>query len=214
MATRKAISNKFYVDGTGERSNSPTAESVTVGFEFYTGEKDKDEKNIVGSTVLLDTSKLSDGTRIQAMCHGLAQKIGDEWSGKGADAEEICGTMIERIMGGEWNMPSGAGSGPRPSMVLDAVLAVLFAKGAKDSEGLRAAVSAKLAVDGARKGALLDPAINAEFLRLKAESAAKRAKEAAAKAKAPVAEGDDVVDFLAGFNPEAEETADTAEVAE
>jgi len=182
MATRKAISNKFYLDAEGNRSNSPTADSVIVGFEFYTGERDEDDKNIVGSTQTIDTRELQDGSRVQAMCHGIGQKVGDEWSGKGDQAEEICLTMFERLTAGEWNMPKGAGAGPRPSMVLDAVIAVLVANGVDDSEDLRKEVGEKLGEEGARKAALGDPAINAEFLKLKALSAAARANKAAAKA--------------------------------
>ena len=183
MATRASITNKFYLDAAGERTNSPTDAVAQLGFEFYTGEKDADGKNIVGTTTMIDLSSFSENVCRQAMAHGFAQKIGDEYAGKGDQAEEIVDTMVERLQGGEWNTPRGAGSGPRPSMVFDAVIAVLTANGVDITDELRAEVLASLATDGARKSALEDASVRAEYEGLRAKAAADRAKAAADAAK-------------------------------
>jgi hypothetical protein len=75
---------------------------VGVRFDFRNGE-----------TRSIHTSELAEGIVQYAACHGLMQKIGDEWSGVTAldDIVLTCEEMIKRLVSGAWEAEGRGGSG-------------------------------------------------------------------------------------------------------
>lgn len=140
-----------------------------------------------GQAISFDLSKLPANIVRQAALHGLNQKIGDAAASHGDDpdkAYEACMTTFEQIMSGEWNKGREKGEGTRPSMVVEAVFR------AKQKAGMEvdlATIRAKYTGEGteeARKAALTNPQVKAEYEALKAEAAQERAKKAADAANA------------------------------
>lgn len=82
--------------------DGPEGARVAVGTQF-------DFRN--GKSLSLNLSELDSATASYAACHGLLQKIGDEWSGvKEADDMMLEGEkLIERLRKGEWAVEREAG---------------------------------------------------------------------------------------------------------
>lgn len=80
-----------------------------------------------GDSLEVNVGDLSEEIRSAALCHGLVQKLGDAAAGKsGDDAREAVMSVYERLIAGDWTKGKDV-SGPRPSMVADAVMAHLTA---------------------------------------------------------------------------------------
>lgn len=125
-----------------------------------------------------------------AATRGIAEKVRDTFAGSESvgDAMEEAESIVERLLAGEW-LAEREAAGPRPSMVVDAIIAA-FADAGKTVA--RDAVMAKYTGKGteeARKTALKNPQVKAHFERLRAEAAAKRAEEAQKAASGTAAEG-------------------------
>ena len=116
--------------------------------------------------------------------HGLSQKLGDSYASikDVGDSVEACRTIQERLNLGDW-VKAREGAGPRPTMVVDAVVAALIADGQDVSDDRKAKIVKVLADKDERKAALADPVIKAQYETIRAAAAAKRAKEAKAEAK-------------------------------
>ena len=174
-------------------------EAQTIEFQFASDEFD----NVTLS--LSDFAAINDKLAL----HGLSQKIGDSYAAaKGtpaADRHESFMAMVERLKAGDW-VVEGKSAGPRPSMVVEAVMAFLVANGkikAPDTKGhdpeaweaKRKSVTEMVKGDG-REKALANAAIKAQYERLRAEAAAARA----AKATESAAEVEDAdAEALAAF---------------
>jgi hypothetical protein len=82
-----------------------------------------------GSVQTLEVSKLSEEIRLQAMFHGLSQKIGDSYAGAGSEsdpesfAKECVRDTIEQLYNGAWRA-AGGGGGSRVSILVQAFAAV------------------------------------------------------------------------------------------
>lgn len=127
--------------------------------------------------------------------NGLAQKYGDTYAGA-EDVEEAIErfeTIGERLMSGEW-VKAREGAGPMPSMVFDAVMEVLAAKGQDVDEKTEAKIRDHLSTVAGRKSALEKATVKAAYERLRAARQADRVKAADKAAKAA---GDE--DVLAGI---------------
>lgn len=61
--------------------------------------------------------------QLEAMAHGLKQKIGDAWNKaeSAAEAHSIGLAMVERLKGGEWRAEGGGGFGIADEWILAAV---------------------------------------------------------------------------------------------
>jgi hypothetical protein len=104
----------------------------------------------------------------------------------GAEAYEALQARDETLRAGEWTSRKGA-EGPRISLLVQAMVAALAKDGIeRDPDDVKTALIAK--GEEGRKAVLGNPKVRAEYDRLRAEAAAKRAAESAAKAGA--AEGD------------------------
>lgn len=173
---RRSVASKTYIDAQGNESRHASPEAVTLRFTFEESGKVYD--------ITLD--EIGEKCRAAAMFHGLAQKLGDSYSGSktGEEVIENFETVLERLRNDDWvRVGEGAGAGTRPSLVADAIKAALEEAGEVVDADRYASIREKVKTPESRKGALANPVINAHYERIKAERAAERAKEAKAAAK-------------------------------
>ena len=172
---REQIAKKLSLDSDGATSSHAGPNVVALKFEFADGTEITIGKENVGATC-----------QIAAFWHGLAQKIGDTYAGKTlAEAIEVVETVLERLAADDW-IKAREGAGVRPSLVVDAIIAALKAAGQVVGDDRRAAIHDKTKTKEARDDALANPAIKAQYERIRAERAT-----AKADAAARVAEGSD-----------------------
>ena len=181
---RKKFCTKVYVDEKGDESRHANPDVNRLEFRFTNG-----------NTVVVKLKEIGKGCAKAAAWHGVAQKIGDSYNKAETpeDAQESTETMLERLVGDEWVKP-GEGAGPKTGVLVQAIVNAIAATEGPDTvnderlQGIRDKVSDK---EG-REGAMANASILAEYKQLQAESAAKRAADAAKKAKG-------TTDTLEGF---------------
>ena len=204
MAVSKSRVVRYdYVDTTGEVIGS-RASDAAVGLNYVFLEN-TGEVNDKGAAVYKDIrtvpvlfSDFPANINSAMAAHGWKQKGGDTFAGAvkaGEEPAEMLLSALEHLKAGDWNVATqSGGSGPRPSMVRLAMIAVLvrdYGKDAEDSAFLET-VTGLLDTADKRKAALANPAVKAEFELMKAKAAALRAEKAAeAAAKAGDDEGTD-----------------------
>ena len=173
--SRKKFCSKVYVDSKGEESRHANPSVDRLEFRFTNGEIVKVKLTEIGK----DCAKA-------AAWHGVAQKIGDSYNkAETADeAQEATETMLERLVANEW-VKAGEGAGPKTNVLVQAIVnAIHKTEGPETIDGERlASIRSKVSEKKGRDGAMANEAIHAEYKQLQAESAAKRAKEAASKAR-------------------------------
>ena len=182
--SRKKFCSKVYVDAKGEESRHANPSVDRLEFRFTNGEVVKVKLTEIGK----DCAKA-------AAWHGVAQKIGDSYNkAETADeAQEATETMLERLVANEW-VKAGEGAGPKTNVLVQAIVNAIEKTEGKDTidETRLASIRSKVSEKKGRDGAMANEAIHSEYKQLQAESAAKRAKEAASKAKT-------TTDTLEGF---------------
>ena len=96
-----------------------------------------------GRTLTLMLSDLPEATRVYAACHGLLQKVGDEWSGtKEVDDMILEGEgIIERLKNGDWKTEREAGDSMAGASVV--IRALVEATG-KTPEQIKAYLDKKI----------------------------------------------------------------------
>lgn len=115
-----------------------------------------------GRTLTLMLADLDQPTREYAACHGLLQKIGDEWSGvKEIDDMVLEGEkIIERLRGGDWAVEREAGdSMAGASVVIKALIEVT----GKTAEEIKAFLDKKIEAAKAQGNKLTRQALYASF---------------------------------------------------
>src|SRR5215471_7785826 len=158
---------KTYITNTGERGKSWTIDAVSLEFKFAGG-----------GTYVRSPSDYPEVLKGLAF-FGISEKLGNSYAGAdtAGEAEESFLSMDEQLKAGDWLAEREAGE--RPSMVADAVIAAKRAAGHTfDEEATRAKYTGKGSAEN-RKTALANKAVRAEFDRLVAENAAKKAAESA-----------------------------------
>lgn len=170
----KKIMDKDYDENTGAFSiKFPDGQTIAGDVEKLGGTAHPDGKSVIvpfGSIAM------------QALLHGVNQKIGDAASGAKGDADaayEQCLTVAEQLFSGEWNKKREAGeAGTRPSLVVEAVIRAKTKAGQPvDREAIMAKYSGKEG-EANRKAALTVPQVKAEYEAMRAEAAQERAKKA------------------------------------
>ena len=157
------------------------AKSVTLQFHDFPA----DGKPGDGTNVVFVYGKASPEIQARLMAHGTSQKLGDSFAGVKGDIDkgiENAQTVVERLQSGEW-VRARESAGPRPSMVVDAVIAALIDDGQTVDDERRASITAKVRTSEGRETAMRNPAIKAQYETLRANAAAERAKAAKARAK-------------------------------
>jgi len=199
MAKRKTIAKKVYTyaDGSEGRSFKPGATGLR--FDFI-----GDDGETVTESVAVNPDNYPENIQTATRWHGLAQKLGDAYAGSSKSEKspfELFEEMNESLMEGTW-VAEGESAGPRTTLVLDALLAVVVAAkkldlakmGEEKVAELRANLAKSIETKEQKAEALKDKRIAAEYERLRAERAAAKAKAAAEAA----AEGGGE-DFLASI---------------
>lgn len=115
-----------------------------------------------GKTLALALSELNDATREYAACHGLLQKVGDEWSGvKEADDMYLEGEkVVERLRKGDWAVEREAGDSMAGASVV--IQALVEATG-KDVAAIKAFLDGKIEAAKAAGQKLTRQALYASF---------------------------------------------------
>lgn len=96
-----------------------------------------------GATLTLLLSEMSEATRAYAACHGVSQKVGDEWSGTKVTEDMILEgeKVIERLKTGEWAIEREAGDSMAGASVV--IRALMEATG-KTVEQIKAFLDKKI----------------------------------------------------------------------
>lgn len=132
-----------------------------------------------GTTVELDTNRLSPEMQKQLMLHGCSQKVGDSFAGvKGNFAEGIANAkgVIEQLEQGVWKAARGEGEArPRLAELAEAIARI------KGVDLERATKAVEAATDDQRKTWRGNAKVKAVIAQIRAERAAKALEEAAEK---------------------------------
>jgi hypothetical protein len=137
-----------------------------------------------GATEDVSLGDLSSEILHCATLQGLAIKLQRSFaSAKGdpSEAHESFMTVKENLLSGLWNTKR-EGSGPRLSILVEAIVAALEEDGETVDEARQAAIGEKLKDDTKREGAMKNPAVKKHYERIKAARAAERAAKAAKEA--------------------------------
>lgn len=174
VSKRNTVATKMYVLADGARSRHASPDVTGLEFAFKGG-----------GTHLVNARALPENIQIGSMWHGVAQKLGDAYSGamkKDQDPEEMFLSMLERLQNGEW-VREGEGAGPQPSLIVQAIANLLAKKRGVDVATIdQKAIASKLPDAATRKATLdNDAEIKLEYDRLRLE------RQQAAFAKAQVA---------------------------
>lgn len=172
--TKNKIAKKVYMQSDGSESSHATAETVSLEFRFADGE-----------TIPVTRDDIGDGCQTAAFWHGLSQKLGDSYAGtanptearEGNDKRQGLFTVLELLKLNDWVRP-GTGGGPRPSMLIDAILAAIEAAGKDVTDEIRENVRGMVKTPEDRKKALLNPQVSAQYERVRADRAASKAEAA------------------------------------
>ena len=132
-----------------------------------------------GEVVAVQLSDLSEGIITKLALHGLSQKVGDSYAGAElAEAHELAGNVIERLVAGEWTQAREGGGTSRVSMLVEALAA---ATGKDNDEALEVV---KGMSEDQKKELKKHPAIAKELATIAAERAVAKAARAEAAAEA------------------------------
>lgn len=187
MSKRETKAKKVYVYADGEEGRSAKPDAERLEFRFSDG-----------PTHAVRLTDFPEAVRDAAAWHGISQKLGDAYASSDDvdDAIEKFLAAQERLQDGDWVTEAKA-AGPRTSMVLEAVVAA-YAKAGQDLPMSEEDLREKLKDNAFRQATVAKPKIQAEYKRLIAEAATKRAAEAAEAAeKAEAVEGEsDLLDDL------------------
>jgi hypothetical protein len=173
-STRASVSEFAYVtkDGESHKQVNPGAKIVRVTFgNGYTDD-----------VVIGDLSKEILACAVQ---QGLAIKLQRSFaSAKGSveDAIESFLTVKENLLSGTW-ASKREGSGPRLSILSEAIKAALEGDGQTVDDKRMADIVAKLADDDKREAAMANPKVKAHYESIRAARAAERAASAMKEAE-------------------------------
>lgn len=164
----KCVREYFNKDGEVTRGARPDTTGVRMKFGN-------------GATLELDITKVGKSCQRALMWHGLTAKVGDKFAGKDVEeAHDAAASMYEQLCEDIW-VKEGEKAGPRIGVLVEAIVAAKEKAGQKTTNE---AVAEKLKQNPElRKNALENPAIKAEYERIRAERAMAKADEAAKQAK-------------------------------
>ena len=167
---RKCVKTYTYADGETGSHTQPDAPIITFDF-------------VDGATEVVEFAKLPANVLAAAARHGISQKLGDTYAQhkNPEDAYDAFMAVLERLQAGEW-MKERESAGPRTSMVLEAVVAVMEKAGASIDDAKRKELAELLQDKDARETAMAQPKVKAAYEAIKAQRAAERAEKAAAAA--------------------------------
>ena len=165
---RKKFCKKVYVNGKGEESRNADIDVDRLEFRFFNpdGSINSDQ------TIVVKLKSIGKRCAQAAAWHGVAQKLGDSYNKAqtATEAHEETQAMLERLVSDEW-VKAGERAGPRIGLLVQAVSNALVNMGETVDEERQAAIKKKLSSKEGRQNAMANPAINAEFLKIKTAAA-------------------------------------------
>lgn len=138
-----------------------------------------------GTSDSFDVMQTSEELRHCAMLQGFAIKLQRSFaSAKGdpAAARESYETVKENLLSGLWNTKR-EGSGPRLSILVEAIVAALQEEGETVDTARQAGIAEKLKDEAVREKAMAKPSVKKHYEMIKAARAADRAAKAAKEAE-------------------------------
>lgn len=141
FAGKRKLDKTVIVEGDG----------VKVRFDFRNGE-----------TRTVDAAELDGAVQLQAMGHGLSQKIGDECAGEEDPEDMVLAVdgMIERLKKGDWRVAREAGDSTAGGSIVVKALAEVTGKTVQQIKDF---LQSKLDADKAAGGKLTRQALYASF---------------------------------------------------
>lgn len=173
---KRNASKSLYVDGKGETSRSPTADTEIVRFVF---------DGFENSPVDLVINEISDAIAHLAICQGLNIKLQRSYNtakGNAAQMRDECEATRDNLLNDVWT--SEREGGLRIGDLADAIKATLTDEGESVDDERFARIKETLKDESKRDKAKASPKVQAHLTRIMAEKAAERAKvagEAASK---------------------------------
>ncbi len=167
----KGVCKRFHFDAEGKAHRSAIVGQVAILFLFTSGDN-----------LLVWREDLSEKVWEPASWHGFGNKISDCFAGQKESGDipfENASAMLEQLVAGNWITESKS-TGPRIGLLVEAVVAALT-KAGKDVD--EPGIAERMKDKEHAKRAKANPAVAAEYEKIVAERAAKRAKDAAEKAK-------------------------------
>lgn len=174
-AKKVKVSDIQYVNGDGEVSNTVQPDASVIRVTFGNGVVDD-----------FNTSEVSADMLHCATLQGFAIKLQRSFASAKGDADEAYEAYMktkENILAGLWNTKR-EGSGPRLSILIEAIVAGLEEQGETVDEKRLAAIGEKVKDEERREAAMKMPAVKKHYERIKAARAAERAAAAAKEAEA------------------------------
>jgi len=166
---KSKISSFAYVNNAGDVSKQVKPDSIGLTVSFANGTKDR-----------INIDELSSEILACATLQGLAIKLQRSFASAKGDVEkavEAFETVKDNLLNGIW-AEKGEGSGPRVSILAEAVEAVLTEAGQTVDADRRASIIEKLKDEATREKTKKDPKVNAHYERIKAARAAEKAAKA------------------------------------
>lgn len=184
---KNAVCTKVYVDGDGAEHRSAVADAIRLEFRFKNGKTEA-------------VAKGDNPADIEARLDwfGRSEKYGNFYAGVKGDSEaayESFMTGRELLAGGEWSERK-EGMGPRPSMLINAILAALKKAGQAIDEATEASIREEAKDKAFREAALTKPAVKAEYEGLRLAAMQARHAEAVKAAKGEKFTAADILDAL------------------
>ena len=179
-AKRKSVCNKFYTLENNDKVKHAQPGIVNLDFKFNSGE-----------VITVDLNEIPDNIKSILAWHGLSQKLGDAYAGaekSTSTPEDLLRGVLEQLVAGDW-VRKGEGTGPRVSLITEAVVRAKVAAGVDFATIDQGALSERLKVKKLRDRAMATPQVAAEYENIKAERATERARKLGELAAADTGEG-------------------------
>ncbi len=174
------FARKRFVDAAGEKVSEPGADVAAQMYEFA----EFDDQ-------MVSLTDIPEPIRVALAWHGLSQKLGDSYANASKKSAEDCydsfQSTLERLMAGDW-VKAREAAGPRTSMVLEAVLAVMAAAGKPADDATKATISEALGDKAERDRAMADARVKLAYEKIKLERAQARLAKIEAEATAAAGE--------------------------
>lgn len=138
-----------------------------------------------GTSDSFNVGDVTDELRHCAMLQGFAIKLQRSFASAKGDpvaAREAYETVKENLLSGLWNTKR-EGSGPRLSILVEAIVAALQAEGETVDAARQAGIAEKLKDESVREKAMAKPSVKAHYESIKAARAAERAMKARKEAE-------------------------------
>ncbi len=164
--TKTPFAKKGFVDASGERISEPGTDVAAITFTFADFEDQ-----------MVSLSDIPEPIRVALAWHGLSQKLGDSYANASKKPAEDCydsfQSTLERLVAGDW-VKAREAAGPRTSMVLEAVLAVMANAGKPADDATQKVIGEALGEKSERDRAMADARVKLAYEKIRLDRAQAR----------------------------------------